>query len=213
MNGVRFAIALVLCLLSILSLSQRKYLTFFIYIFIASLFHKSSLLCLSFFLLINFQNKKINLIRNVCLIGSIFLFVGALPFLFKTLASFPYFSRYFIKYGTSTKNLNFNMKWGMHIFPVIIPFILFYKRIKSENKNEFYFYFKVCITEIFFRMLALVNPFLGRLARFSQICQVVCVPFFISSLENKLYKKLCMVYYLCWYTFYFFYYLLFTFTF
>ncbi len=206
LNGVRFAIAVLLILIGYNYLSKNRIIPFVIMVGIAALFHKTSLFCLAMIFLKRFKSKKINTIRNYALFIMIMSFPLLSKYLFTLLGSISIFQRYFTAdVYSASESMSSGWMWVLHILPVMLPLlILCRKEIFSNEDTDTLF--RICIVEIPFRMLGLYNTWYTRYTRCSQIAQVIFIPLVLSRIENRQKRNLMYVYYVVWYIFYFFYY-------
>lgn len=95
----------------------------------------------------------------------------------------------------------------LHIVPVIMPvLIIFRNKIFRDSKSGLMF--KICMMQIPFRMMGLYNTWFTRLARISQVIEVLFIPYMLHAAENKNTRRILIFYYVIWYTFYFCYYIL-----
>lgn len=206
MNGMRFALAIVFVLAGYVYLSKNKTVAFCIMILLAALFHKSSLICFAMIFLKQFKIKGMNLIRNISLFILIILFPLISQYLMRIVAYIPFFKRYFSEtvYSVSDSS-SFSFVWIFHIVPVLVPLLLLCKHEIFDSEDTTFF-FRICIMEIPFRMLGLLNTYYTRLTRLSQIAYVVFIPLVLSKLNNKKVRVLLYFYYIVWFIFYFIYY-------
>lgn len=205
MNGVRFALALSFVFIGIYCLLKEKYIKFFIWIFIAFLFHTSMLVCFLFFFLKDFNNRKITKVRNIILVVFVFVFPLIGDYLMSFVSKITVFQRYFSTslYTENTSNGS-SFMWIIHIVPVLLPILLLYGRNIKEDCNT-RLLLRIAILEVPFRILGLSNSFLTRLTRVPQLSLIILVPYVINRFANKN-KNIIYIYYIMWYTFYFGYY-------
>ena len=206
LNGMRFAIAICFLLLAYKYLSQNRTKHFIIAVIMATLFHKSCLLCIFMMILKEFKNKNNNNLRNVALLLTVVLFPILSKFMLGIIRSVPLFERYSnVGFYGADEVISLKWTWMLHIFPVILPLLLLCRKelFVSEDTRVF---FRISIMEIPFRMLGLYNTIYTRYSRCAQIVQVILIPLVISRMTNKDKKLLLYTYYIAWYTFYFAYY-------
>lgn len=207
LNGVRFVIALMLFLNACKALASKKPVHYTIWVLVATLFHKSLLLCLPLVVLMQFSRERINKIRDRIMVIGIISFpvigTGAL----KALSRFSFFERYFMtEQYSSADTIGGSLTWALHVVPVLVP-LLFCRRTICES-DEAKVYLRICLMEIPFRMLGLYNSIYTRYARCSQIAQVLLIPLVLFSISNKRNRVIMYCYYVIWYVFYFAYYAL-----
>lgn len=206
LNGARFSLAVCLVLLGYNALTREKTLQFAMFILAASLFHRSALACLIIVFLKEFKHKSVNRIRNTMIFSLILLFPMTSNYLLGVAESMPIFERYF---STSLYDASEIMRggwmWMLHVVPVLLPLALFCRREIFTHENT-KVYFRIGVIEIPFRMLGLYNTWYTRLARYSQVAQVIFIPLVLNRVKNQQKRIALYAYYTVWYTFYFAYY-------
>lgn len=206
MNGTRFAIALCFILIGYKELSKNKTVNFVILVFLAALFHKSSLFCFPMYFLKQYKYKGVNSTRNIVLFVLIILFPLISSYLLRIIGKIPLFERYFsVSQYSPSATIGGGWSWILHILPVILPLLILCKKeiFDSEDSNIL---FRICIMEVPFRMLGLYNTWYTRYSRFSQIVEVIFIPLVLSKINNKRKRILLYLYYCIWFIFYFAYY-------
>lgn len=206
MNGVRYILALSFLLCAYSELSEKKWVRFIILVLCASLFHKTSLFCLLFVFLVDVEDARPNIIRNVVFIlGTIFL-PGLFSVLFAVLSKIPAFGRYVSTglYAPTQLSYSGGLKWTIHFIPVFVPILLKRKSIKFED--DIRVFRRIAYMEIPLRIVSMFNPWYGRLCRLAQVSQVILIPSFLQKLSDRNEKVLFTAYYAVWYVFYFVYY-------
>lgn len=206
LNQTRFAIALCFLLLGYHALAYDKTRKFVFFVLVSALFHKSALFCLLLVFLKEYNNEQINHTRNKVLFVSIILFPILSQCLLLIARRLPVFDRYFsvAKYMAG-EMADENWKWLMHVIPVLLPLLIFCKREIFDQKDT-RTYFRICIMEVPFRMLGLLNTRYTRFARIGQIAQVIFIPLILSKITDKRKKRMLYTYYIVWYVFYTIYY-------
>lgn len=206
MNGTRFSIAVCFVLAAYNSLIREKNIGFFLFIVLASLFHKTALICLAMFFLKQYKFNGINSLRNLLYFASILLFPLISSFLFRILRMFPIFVRYFTSpsYAPSA-SMRDGWTWILHIAVVIVPLLIVARKeiFVAENTSVL---FRIYMMELAFRMLGLYNGWYTRLARYADIALVLFLPLVVARVKNKNNRKLLYIYYTAWFVFYFAYY-------
>ena len=205
-NGIRYAIALAFVLLGYKNLAENKKVPFFLMIFLASLFHKTALICSLLYFLNEFRNYSLNRIRDFVMIAGILLFPVLSRGAIYCVSLFPVFERYFsTDIYFASEMINWSWKWLLHIIPVIVPLFLFgEKQILSSGRNRVLL--RVYLMEIPFRILALYNTWYTRFARYGQIVLILLIPLVVNQIQNRKKRQLITLYYIAWYIFYFCYY-------
>ena len=206
MNGMRFAIAIVLALVGYVYLSKNKTIPFIVFTALAVLFHKSCLICFAMYFLKQIKFKGINNLRNIIMFVGVLSFPVLSKYLLKIAERFSFFERYFSKsVYSASESISFSWVWLFHIIPVLLPLVLLCRReiFDQDDTNTF---FRICIMEIPLRMLGLYNTWYTRLSRISQIAYVIFIPLVISKVQDRHRKVFLYLYYLAWFAFYFVYY-------
>ena len=206
LNATRFAIALCFLLLGYSALAQDKTWKFVIYVLAGALFHKSVLFCLALIFLKKYKYRQANNARNVALFCLIIFFPLVSKYLLLIAEKLPVFERYFstIRYSASGTMAG-EWKWLLHVVPVFLPLLVLCRK-EIFGQEETRTYFRICIMEVPFRMLGLLNTWYTRTARWAQIAQVIFIPLVLSKVTDKRKKGLLYLYYIIWYIFYFAYY-------
>lgn len=206
LNGMRFAIAVILILIAYKFLIRNKIKPFAAMVLLAALFHKTSLCCLAMMFLKRYKYKGVDRIRNMVLFAVIVSFPILSKILLEILGNISFFDRYFttLLYSAS-ETMGTGWMWLLHIIPVLLPLILLCgKEIFHAEDTDILF--RICIMEVPLRMLGLFNTWYTRLARYSQIALVIFVPLVLSKIQNKQKKAILYLYYIIWFIFYFAYY-------
>ena len=205
MNGVRFSIAVCFVFLAFRELSYCRFRNFFLTILLASLFHKSAIICILGILLTDFNNKAIQKYRNYFFIVAIPVIIILFPYVYHYISSIGIFERYFsiAKYQADFSS-PVGVTWIFHVLPIFIPFLFFIKK-EEVQIGQLGFWLRVELISILIRLIGSYNTWYTRLSRFGQISEVILIPLMLSYIQDKKNKKLLTVYYIIWYIFYFIY--------
>lgn len=204
MNGVRYSMALSFILLAFVYLLHHKNLKFFICIAVAAMFHTTALLALLYFLVREFRSPLLNRIRDMVLI----LLPFSIPYakdIFQTIGAYiPAFHRLYALYPMTNE---FHLTWGLwlHFVPPVLPALLIFGKKMFESQEERTM-FRILLTEIPIRLFSIYNGWYGRLCRIPQLIYVIFVPYMLRKVKQKEERKILLLYYVLWYTFYFLYY-------
>lgn len=206
LNGMRFAIAIVVILIGYKFLIQNKTKPFVLMVLLASLFHQTALFCLAMVFVKRYKYKGVDRIRNMVLFTMILSFPFLSKFLLEMLSHISLFERYFttMQYSAS-ETMGISWMWVLHVIPVILPLIILCGKeiFEAEDTDTL---FRICIMEVPLRMLGLFNTWYTRSARYSQVALVIFVPLVLSKIQNKRKKAILYLYYIIWFIFYFAYY-------
>lgn len=206
MNGVRFAVALCLVMLAYHELIKDRTFRFVVIILIATMFHRSVLLCMAMYFLKQYRFREVNSLRNIVLFVLIMSFPLAGGAFLKIAEKIPYFSRYFSKsIYSASESMSSGWMWMFHVVPPLLPLILLAWREISEEKDT-KILFRICMMEIPFRMLGLYNTWYTRFTRCSQIAQVLFIPLVLDRVKKKGTRVTLYLYYIVWFSIYFAYY-------
>lgn len=163
-NYIRQMAACSFILLGLVFLSQRKYVKFFIFIAVATMFHTSSMV---FFLAIAFflnktgeyekNEKKISLIMG----GIILLMFFIILFIPQIIEILPFLRKYVESYFQNTE-LSLGIGWLIDIIPIGVGLVLRRKKILSQGHlGGILYYFSWLI--IPFKLLGYYSYGAGRL--------------------------------------------------
>lgn len=206
MNGVRFVTALSFILMGFAFMINGKYTKCMLSIAAAVMFHTSAAICILFVFLGHFRQRKINTARDVLFYFLIITFAYSNQSIVFIISKIPLFHRYFTKGAYSfSDSMAGSIVWMLHIVPVLLP-LLIVCRNKIFRDSRSRLMFQICMTQIPFRMMGLYNTWFTRLARISQVIEVLFLPYMLRAVENKNTRRLLMLYYVIWYIFYFCYY-------
>lgn len=170
-------------------LYERKFFKFLFFVILASLFHKTSLIMIPFYFILNFRLK----LRNWVLI---IISSGVVMFLFEdilTLALSTIYDQY-------TEN-SYGM-WGQAITNVVLPlaFLIFsiFNVKKLDPLNSAHrIWFNAIVFYAFFNILALQIEMVERFGRFFASYALLLIPYIFSKVKNKNLRFLYMMVLMC----------------
>ena len=207
---LRQGIALGFILLSISSLVDKKNFNFFLYIFLAFLFHRSALFCLIFFFHDFYKINKSFL--KILLLSSVIIFIF---FLFKFIPIInieinkilirltnDFRSYYTLEYRISVGAIP---RGVLSILPAII-FILFYKRFKNYKDFSILLILSF-ISFMLFGLSFFYSTIADRLSVYVLSLQIVIYPRFVEMIDNNLIKSIVVLIIILSYFFIFIFYL------
>lgn len=204
MNVMRFAIAITIVFFGINFIVQKKIVSWFFFVGLASCFHKTSIICFPLYFLVDINNKKLSKFRNFLWYVFVLGFPVIAKMLFVLAANISFFSRYFATAKYMLNGFTFKPMFLFHIAPILFPLIIVKRKFIFQDKKAALF-FRVLLLEIPMRELGAFNTWLSRLARFPQMIQIVFIPYVLSSIKNQKLKMILKIYYVAWYSFYFIY--------
>ena len=206
LNGTRYILGLSFILVGYYFILNNKIIKYILYVLIASMFHKTFLICLLFVFLKEYKISRNNKIVTILVAVVALLCPLYLPIAIQLASKIPVFFRYFSTpiYEMGTYN-GISIVWLFHIIPPALIFVLINKRNFFKDK-VFVVLFRIWLLEIPFRYLAFYNPWYGRLARIPQAVEVILVPYALTKIKREVNKKILYMYYIIWYVFYLTYY-------
>lgn len=201
-NCVRQMLAVLVVLGSfkyILSKDLKKYL---ITIIIASLFHKSALFCIIFFLLTRYtENNKILIrLKLLAIILGFAISISAEP-ITSVIAHMGIYSGH----ATSAyvgSGIAAGMKFLAYVIPMIF-FIEFFKGNLLSGSRKYQIYIILYYFQIPFQCFGVFNAAAERMSLYCSIIQVILIPLITKSIKNPCNRFIANVYCYCWYIFYF----------
>lgn len=205
LNTVRQTLALSIIFLSITPLLNRSLFRFIIYVLLASCFHYTSLIFLPVYWIVNSKGQKIGLLKKSVAPLIFVLFIVFIDPILSLVSSFDLFSAY-ASYDVEGENFSF----GALILrlPVILIVLLHIRklRIKSNPITKIVILYFLGIILLH---LGYFGPYIGRVAQFFEISQVLLIGAIIKEMDNKterlLYSYAIIIYYLGWLTYHYLY--------
>lgn len=202
LNIVRQSMAISFVLLAYSFYLNRDYKKYIFLIIVAFLIHKTAIIFLLFFFMIDTKSKKFNELRKIIFY---ILIVGS-----------PIFIKFILSIGTHIPILNDYMNkyevafdgggigFLLFILPVLVPVIYFGKdKYLKESKNLCLF--NMYLLQIPLMYLGYFMPWAVRMADYPRIFEIILVPALIKSIENDNTKKVLTFYFIGFYLFYFYY--------
>lgn len=184
-NITRHIFAVAIIFIGSKYLYERKFFKWTLVVILATLFHKTAIIMIPFYFILNFRIK----IRNWVLIaiGSVVVIL-----LFDNIVIIA--QQYFYEqYSDNSYGM-----WGQAITNVVLPvaFLIFslfnIKKIDSNNATQ-RIWFNAGIFYAFFNILALQIEMVERLGRFFAPYSLLLIPFLFSKMKNKHLKVIYMM--------------------
>lgn len=193
-NGVRQMLAVSIIFYSYKYIYEKKLFKYILLILLASLFHKSAIVCLLLYFIWS-DNGKNNKSFYVTTLATII----ALPLIAlvvrKICFSLGIYTKYFLHYE-ATQTYGFLL----YILPVLIILIL-EKKDKNENNSMINFLSRLYILQIPMQILGNYIAYGDRLAMYLAPAQILLLPYYANSVKkNKLIINIIIVF---WYLFYY----------
>lgn len=199
-NGIRQLIAVSIVLYAYTYAVEKNFKKYFLWILIAGTFHKTALICLIFYILVENDDKKISYIKDI----AYYLFIICSPllmnYIIKGISYILVNNKYFISYNLDFDNIGIGFL--IYQLPVILPVLFYKKNILNINKN-YNFFINILLMQIPLQVLAYIQTYAYRMSWYGSIIQVLIVPITISSIKYKRDKIIVLLYYLIWYFFMF----------
>lgn len=199
-NGIRQFMAMSILLYSFDYMKKKSFLKFLVVVFIASLFHATSLIMLPIYFLFKYKfSFKLYLLISV-LTSIIFLYNSILEFIVSHFPQFEKFERYI-----SDGILYINYIELIYILVLTICFCIYRKFIRSQDSyvyNYFYLYF----ISIFFTTFSYFTTYAVRLSYYFLFSHLVLAPFIVKKQTKRYNKYILLTAFILYYSFYFFYY-------
>ena len=187
LNLVRQSLAISIGIYAITCLAKEKYIKFIIYVFLATLFHKSALICLIVLLIKNIIEDDRKRIRKYSIfLIALFLVIrrdimgNMVMIIFKS----SYYSRYFTRDIASETNI-------VNFFMRIIPFILIYFVVCRGCKiKPFTIYYNLCIIGYILSLLGIFTAtYVQRISYYFTYLSIILLPYCAKNYRRK-YRKI-----------------------
>lgn len=176
-NTVRYYFALAIVLYSHRFVTEKKYIRFIVTILVASLFHKSTLVCIPVFLLANMNWKRWHVVAISCISVFGLILRGPLMDIFVRLyPSYRYEEEYLAGGTLSIVNI---FRCGA----VLVLCLMFWNEtVKEDKNNKFYFYlnFAALLLYTFFFYI----PFVSRIGYYLNISNILLIPGVIRLIKD-----------------------------
>src|SRR5699024_10398344 len=184
-NITRQILAVAIVFIGSKHLYERRFFKYMLFVFLAFLFHKSALIMIPFYFILNF---RVNL-RNLFLfsVGSI-----AVIFLFQDILSLLQNIGIYDNYTEQAYGM-----WGQAVANVVLPvafliFALLNIKKLDPNNNMHRIWFNATIFYAVFNILALQIEMVERIGRFFAPFPLLLIPFIFSKMQNKYLRVIYM---------------------
>lgn len=197
-NAIRQSIAVSITILGSVYLYRQKYFKYGIFVLIAALFHRSSIVCLLFplFIILD-KHKVVRLMYYLAIILTPFsTFV-----IIKIVSNVQFLNSIFEKYQFSYSGGG--LGFLIDVLMPSIPLIIFYKKIFSDRGMQLLF--NCYLLKVPFRYFAYYVPFLERLMEYTVGIEIILISMLVRKIENKKNQYLVIIFYIVWYALYFLY--------
>lgn len=176
-NITRHIFAVAIVFIGSKYLYERKFFKWVLVVLLAALFHKTAIIMIPFYFILNFRIKFKNWV--IIVIGSAIVIL-----FFDNIVDFA--QQYFYEQYTDD---SYGM-WGQAVTNIVLPvaFLIFslFNINKLDPKNNMHrIWFNAGIFYAFFNILALQVQMVERLGRFFAPYSLLLIPFFFSKMKNK----------------------------
>ena len=182
LSAIRQSLSLVCLLFSIHFIIGKKYIYFFLIIFLASMFHKSSIVFITLPILYYLaENKKTYLLSLIYISSPIILVV---LFKFNLLGSF-YGSRLLSSDST-----------GNYIYSAILSSLVLFAFYNINKKDKIdYFFGLLYLTTIVVRIVCLYpgGELISRYSMYIESFEILVLPLILSNFKYKVYKQVFLL--------------------
>lgn len=186
-NSIRSYLAISLALYSIRYIKYNKYIQFVIIILIASLFHKSVLICLPFYIIANRKLKSVHFIYGILILIAIVLLKNQIETLI-----FKIYPSYLGSVYDVDEVSYLNILKGLAVTGLGL---IFYKSM--QEKKIFNFYFNLNFFALLIYCLGYWIPQVSRIGFYFNISSIIFIPSFLENLYDSririLGKYICIV--------------------
>lgn len=199
-NVARQMLAVLVILGSFKYIEKQEFFKFLIRILIASLFHKSALFCILFYLLKNCMKnqKQLYYLKLTMIISSILVFPlsSAITYLLDRFEMYSVHSTY------GGVGMMSGMKFLLYVIPMLCFIEFFEKDLLYENR-KYQIYIAIYYFQIPLQCLGTFNSVMERMALYCSIVQVILIPLIIKSIRNKSNRMIANMFCYSWYFIYF----------
>lgn len=200
-NIVRQMIAVSIILFSYRYIMEHKFAKYVIWVIIASLFHKSAIVCIFFYLL---SFKKDNGSKYMKYLFYLIICISPViigPIL-QLIENLGFISLYSDRYDIEFNGIGFGFL--LDVIPAVVPALIFRKNIRNRNP-EFDILINISLLTIPLRMMGYYQYWAIRLMHFSSIVQIILIPILIQSIKSKRERVICYIFFIAMYLIYFIY--------
>lgn len=185
---LRQVLAISALLIGVQYIKKRKIFPFILFVFLATMFHKTSIAFLILYPLYNYELKEKYVICY--LIGNLFLFILKKPIviIFTTLVY-----RQYINYG-DTSGSGYMMLAFLFLIALLL-FVLFKNNKELYKKNRLFYY--MILISLPFQILATYQGLLARIVLYFTYSLIILIPNVLHSIKDaKIKKYLVIIFYI-----------------
>lgn len=197
-NGSRQLLAGAIVFYSLGFLLNKQYIKYLLFVVLASLFHKTALIALLFYILVPKNKNRVDY-NDKTFNFFVILFIVLFPII-RVIMQFVcdlinMYSSYFEITGDSS------VKFLLYIIPPLAVLLYFRKKIIDDNFENL-FWIRLMILQIPLQFMGCYVKYLDRLSLYVSISQIIVMSMLTKIVDNK-YKKLTKYFVILWYIFYY----------
>ena len=207
LNLLRQCLAISICIYAITCLNRKSIFNYLFYVLVASLFHRSALICLGIILVkYIFESEKMKVLKWAILGISIFLVFNKqiIGEIVGILLKSDYYSGYFLRETESGGSL---ILYFIKILPILLICVLASDKFKG-NKNMRLYYYVILCGYILGILRAFSMTQVQRISYYFTYLTVIVAPFAIINMPKKYLKTvqyIFVLYLVCkWYVDFFY---------
>lgn len=184
MNIVRQFVAMAIILYSLKYLFAEKYFEYLCFIVLASSFHYSAIICLSFIVFekIKISDKKIYAGIGMILIIALSINILDINKIFGYLFKFTKYAKHFLNLHLYTSR-QFAIFTFLYNFVLLIVFCIPIKKNRQNKAYKFYLLMQVCATVLCIFMPLI--PLIERIYFYFQFVQIISIPIVLKLINNR----------------------------
>ena len=198
-NNVRQMIAVSIVFYALKYIYDRKLYKYILFVIIASMFHKTSIVCIIFYFLMPSRERTGKsgwqfYILNILVCVLMPLMIYCLKYILHYMGT-NYYS--YLELG-GVKNFNFLL----YVLPTLIPVLIFRKKLLIDDyKNEFLI--RLLFLQLPTQLAGYYIMYLDRMSLYVSISQILLIPILINAFKNKKYGRWLKYGFIAWYVFYY----------
>lgn len=197
LNGISQMLAMSIIFFSLRYIQEHKFIKFLIFVIIATLLHRSAIVCLVFYI-VNIKNQKAfkGVLTNLVYYSAILLSPVLLLVVIRIFSGSGLFASY--EGFVVANDLNMSFGFLLYILPILIPMIVFKKQmVNRDYKNNQIF--DLILMNIPFQYVGYYIDWGSRMAYYTNFAYIIGVPLLVKSLKNRNNKILIFAYYIIYF--------------
>lgn len=179
-NAVRTLIAASIIFYALRYILERNLFKYFVFILLATAFHRTALLAILFYLVIPVQNRTLGIMKRYSYYFLILLTPIVLALALRIARMIPIFDKYFYKYSVSSFGLGAGFL--IYVLPFLTP-ILFLKNKISKIDNRYSVLVDAALFHLPLRYLGYFTEYGHRVEVYISMIYIVLIPLSIRSLR------------------------------